>query len=148
MFLKARIAPPGNKDLHKHGLKTDSATCPPVGIRIACSLATIFKWSIAKVDFESAFNNSCDAKRAVYVQPPRQSSHRYRYLWLLLTESYGLVNANAKRQQAIDTFPSTLKFYQALHGPQLFIQRKGGNVVAVAVKIVDDVLFVGPKAIM
>jgi len=30
LFLKARIAPHGNKDREKSGLKTDSATCPPV----------------------------------------------------------------------------------------------------------------------
>ena len=32
--MKARIAPHGNKDLDRDQLKTDSAVCPPVGVRI------------------------------------------------------------------------------------------------------------------
>lgn len=43
LYLKARIAPHGNKDREKVGLKTDSTTCPPVGKRWLCSITTILK---------------------------------------------------------------------------------------------------------
>ena len=143
-YLKARIAPHGNKDRERTGLKTDSATCPPVGIRIACSIATMFKWHLAKIDFESAFNNSGDAIPDVYVRPPRESKYRYRYLWLLLAASYGLVNANAKWQEAIDNFLSGVGFNQLVYVPQLFFKKKGDDISVIAVKIVDDILFACP----
>ena len=61
--MKARIAPHGNKDSEKDGLKTDSTSCPPTGIRALLSIATIHKWPLAKIDFKSAFLQTGDAKR-------------------------------------------------------------------------------------
>ena len=44
MKMKARIAPHGNKDKDRSDLKSDSATCPPTGIRLLLSIAAIKKW--------------------------------------------------------------------------------------------------------
>jgi len=55
MKIKARIAPHGNKDKFKNDLKKDSATCPPVGIRIALSIASMLKWDTAKIDLHLLF---------------------------------------------------------------------------------------------
>ena len=60
--MKARIAPGGNKDKDRNILKTDSAECPPNGIRILSSIATIKKWPLTKIDFTSAFLQTGDAK--------------------------------------------------------------------------------------
>ncbi len=92
--MKARIAPHGNKDKDRDLLKTDSVQCPPTGISILISIATIMKWPLAKIDFTSAFLQTGDAKRDVYVIPSRECRRRSCY-WLLLTSAYGLVNANA-----------------------------------------------------
>ena len=97
LTLKARIAVHGNKDREKKTLKTDSATCPPVGIRILLSPATIFSWTLSKIDFKSAFLQT-QAKRDMYVVPPRECKTRYRHYWLLSSAAYGLVNAGAKWQ--------------------------------------------------
>ena len=65
LYLKARIVTHGNKDRDKIGLKTDSTTCSPVGIRLLVSIATI-KWNIAKIDFKSSFCSSGTAQSDVY----------------------------------------------------------------------------------
>lgn len=49
-ILKARIGTHGNRDREKTRLKTDSATCLSVGIRILLSISAIFKWQLAKID--------------------------------------------------------------------------------------------------
>lgn len=49
--VKARIAVHGNKNKEKNSLRTDSATCSPVGIRILTSIAVVLKWTLAKIDF-------------------------------------------------------------------------------------------------
>lgn len=144
--MKARIAPHGNKDREKAKLKTDSSTCPPTGIRILLSLATLFQWCLAKIDFESAFLQTGRAKRDVYVVPPRESNHK-NFLWLLLTASYGLVNANAKwQEQSDELLLSSLGFTQLVYVPQLFYKcDSSGLTILAAVKIVDDVLIAGNK---
>lgn len=43
LFLKASIAPHGSEDKETLSRKTDSATCPPTGIRILLSLAVVNK---------------------------------------------------------------------------------------------------------
>ena len=141
--MKARIAPHGNKDKEKEQLKTDSCPCPPTGIRMLLSLATIMKWPVAKIDFKSAFLQTGFAQRDVYVVPPRESRTKNHY-WLLLTAAYGLVNANAKWQNAIDNYLTTLGFLQVRYIPQLFyVMDTQNNLSIVATKIVDDVLFCG-----
>lgn len=94
-MLKARIAPHSNRDEEKEGLKTDSAVCPPLGIRILLSIAVLLYWYLVKIDVKSTFLQTGIAERDVYVVPPRECKKRSFY-WLLLTAAYGLVNANAK----------------------------------------------------
>lgn len=94
-IMKARIAPHGNKDSDKNIYKIDSTSCPPVVIRCLHSISTINQWPMMKIDFKSAFLQTGEALRDVYVIPPRECHTRSHY-WLLLAASYGLVNANAK----------------------------------------------------
>jgi len=144
MKMKARIAPHGNKDKFKNDVKKDSATCPPVGIRIALSIASMLKWDTAKIDFTSAFLQAGDATRDVYVIPPRESSDKM-FRWLLLTAAYGLVNAGAKWQEHIDSFLLQIGFIHVIFIPQLFyMDDSDGKVKIMAVKVVDDILFAGP----
>lgn len=83
--------------------------------------------------------------RDVYVVPPKESADR-QHLWLLLAAAYGLVNANAKWQEHSDNLLQDLGFKQLVYVPQLFYMRDcSGNLLAVAVKIVDDVLMTGPR---
>ena len=144
LTLKARIAVHGNKDRDKDILKTDSATCPPVGIRILLSLATIYRWIVAKIDFKSAYLQT-EAERNVYIVPPRECKTRYQQYWLLLSAAYGLANAGAKWQQLSDDVLRASGFKQLVYVPQLFYKEGDGKTVIVAVKVVDDILFAGEK---
>ena len=100
---------------------------------------------LVKIEFFSAFIQTGEAKRDVYVIPPRESSEKC-YYWLLLTADYGLVNFNEKYQAQIDTFLTSLGFLQLIYVPQLFhIMDDGGNNQLLAVNIVDDILLVGDQ---
>ena len=68
--IRAQIAPHGNRDKERDSLKTDLAQCPPTGIRILASIATIIKWAVSKIDFVSAFLQIGDAKRDVCIITP------------------------------------------------------------------------------
>ena len=118
--MKARIAPHGNKDKEMKNLKTDSCVCPPTGVGILLSIACIYGWPLGKIDFKSTFLQTGSAQRDVYVVPPRESSTKEHY-WLLLKAWYGLLNANAKWQNEIDTFFHELGLHQLLYARQLLL---------------------------
>lgn len=145
--MKARIAPHGNKDKERENLKSDSATCPPTGIRVLLSIASLLQWPLAKVDFTSAYLQTGPALRDVYVIPPRECRNRSNY-WLLLTAAYGLVNAGAKWQDMSDDLLRSLGFKQLRYIPQLFYIAEDEELKLIAVKIVDDVLFAGQLSFM
>lgn len=140
--LKARIAPHGNEDSDKSNLRSDCNMCPPIGIRIVSSTATIRKWRVVRADAETAFLQTGPAARDVYVIPPRESTHR-NTLWLLLAAAYGLINSNAKWQHQSDLAFFKLGLQQVKLIPQLFIKMEDGDVVMVVVKMFDDVLLTG-----
>ena len=142
--MKARIAPHGIKDKGKYLLKTDSSQCPPTGVRILLSVSTIKKWPLAKIDFTSAFLQTGNATRDVYVVPPRECCRKSSY-WLLLTSAYGLVNANAKWQEHSDSLFVNLGLSQSRFIPQLFCSFKINCLDMVAVKIVDDILITAKR---
>lgn len=132
-MIKARIAPHGNKDKDRKKLKTDSAVCCPVEMRIMLSVAVINGWKLCKIDFKSEFLQSGCAECKVYVIPPRECKNSSFY-WLLLTAAYGLVNANAKWQEEIDSAFTSLGFTRLLDK---------ACPILITVKIVDDVLMWG-----
>ena len=61
----------------------------------------MFMCCLAKIDLKSAFLQTGDARRDVYVVSPRKSSDKNHY-WFLRTASYNLVYYNATRQEHSD----------------------------------------------
>lgn len=104
--------------------------------------------AISKIDFEAVFLMSGDARRDVYVIPPRECKTRYWYYWLLLAASYGLVNTNAKWQELIDGFVHEIGFIQIIYAPQFFYQEETDVTRIFATKIVDEILMTGAEATM
>lgn len=141
--LKARIAPHGNEDDLKELLSKDCTTCPPTGLRILESIASLFAWTLYKADVKAAFLQTGTAQRDVYVRPPRESKMKGSHLWALLTAAYGLVNANAKWQNQSDQLMFDIGLVQSTHVPQLFFQNENGRLVLIVAKIVDDLKVAG-----
>lgn len=101
LTLKARIAPQGNEDSQKADLWTECRMCSLASVRIVLSVAPLQKEMLVKVDVKSAFLQSGNARRDVYVIPPRESTNGSLY-WLLLSAAYSLVIAKAKWQEKSD----------------------------------------------
>ena len=137
--LKARIAPHGNEDDMRRILSKDCTTCPPTGLRIVESIASLKGWKIKKADVKAAFLQTGAATRDVYVKPPRECGMKSTHMWLLLTAAHGLVNANAKWQVQSDELLFDLGLKQCQQVQQLFYRRKNGELVLIVAKIVDDI---------
>lgn len=123
--------------------------CPPSGFRIIASFASLRKWRLTKLDVKTAFLQTGAANRDVYVVPPQESNDRYKVLWLLLTASYGLVNANAKWQVVSDQALHDIGFCAITVLPQLFyLSALDGAITAALAKVVDDFLLCGEPAVV
>lgn len=108
------------------------------------------KWSVPKpvISVDHAARSVTvpgKAERDVYVRPLRESPAKTTYLWLLLTASYGLVNANAKWQNQSDERLLEYGLYQSRQVTQLFFKREAGKLVLVLAKIVDDLKVAGTR---
>ena len=90
-FLKARIVPHGNRDNQKDILRTDCPTLRPETLRIVCSYAVDLKLRLKAIDIETAFLQTGEIKREIYIQPPSEEESSGR-LWKLLKTAYGLVD--------------------------------------------------------
>lgn len=100
--IKRRIFLGGNHDRMKKVLKTDTNSCLSVGLRVLCTIVTSITCPISNVDFDSRFLQSGVVTRDVYMRPPNECTSRCKFLWLLRSASYGLVNANSTYQAAND----------------------------------------------
>ena len=145
LALKARIAPHGNEDDEKEILTTDCQTCPPTGIRIILSVASLFGWKIKRADAKGAFLKTGKAQRHVYVIPPIESRMRLTHRWLLLVAAYGLVNSGAKWQHQSDDLLLELGLTQSKYVPQLFYKFKNQKLELILAKIVDDIIITGEE---
>lgn len=102
------------------------------------------KWRLTKIDVKTAFFQTGQAARDVYVVPPKKCKDRHQVLWLLLTASYGLVSSNAKWQVIYDHVLHDIGFCSIAVLPHLFyLKEKDGSVIAALSKIVDDFLICG-----
>ena len=145
LLCKARIAPHCNKDFERDNLKTESASCPPLGVRILLSICTLFHWFPSKVDIKAAFLQSVPATRDVYVKRPRECSDR-QLRWRLLVATYGLVHANAKWQLHSDTALLDLGLHAVVLIPQLFYMKRDGKLCLILAKVVDEFFIGGTKS--
>ena len=143
---KARIAPHGNEDRDRLNLKTDSACCPPIGIRVLFSICQLHRWHLTKIDIKGAFLQSGNAQRDVYVIPPRECQDR-QFIWLLTVATYGLVNANSKWQIHSDQTFFDLGLHTTVFIPQLFHMKTDGRLTLLVVKVTDDIFVGGPEQV-
>lgn len=68
--------------------------CPPYGFHIIASTIPLCRWRLNKIDVKTAFLQTGDAQRHVYVTLSVDNDGSDKCLWLPLTASYGLFKAN------------------------------------------------------
>lgn len=79
--------------------------------------------------------------------PPRESSDRGYSVCLFLTEVYGLINANLKRQALSDEILYSLDFHRVKLFPHLYYKHVENIPYEIICKIVVDILITGSRAI-
>ena len=95
------------------------------------------------MNFVSAFLQTGDAKRNVYVIPLRECRRRSFY-WLLLNFAHGLVNSN----EHCDHLFSSIGITQSRYLSQFFYNSLNGNQNVIAVRIFDYVLIADKDSVV
>lgn len=72
-------------------------------MRIVLKSMALWKWRLSKLDINCAFPHTFKAERDVYLLPPFESSARVRFVWLVITASYGRINYKANWDWLSDT---------------------------------------------
>ena len=142
--IKARIVPHGNLDSMKSVQKTDDISCSPIGVRVVCSIATVMVCPVSKVDFNSAFLQSGSSARDVYACPRKEPGCRVKFYWPFFYASFGLENANSERKIASDDCLYEYGLRQLPEIPQRLYLRSNGQLLLVAVMVVDDIFIAAP----
>ena len=89
--LKARIVPHGNRDKDRELLRSDSPSMKPEVMRMVCSFAVDMGYDLKAMDIKTAFLQTGELKREVYMKPPKEAQDT-KHLWRLLKTAYGLVD--------------------------------------------------------
>lgn len=115
--------------------------CQPFCVRIVLSIVYLFKWNLNKADLKSAFLQTEEIQREVFVISPRESTDRLDY-WLLLTAAYGFVDANVKWKDHSDILITSIGLRQVIFVPQRFFNMRGNRLCLIVAKIVDDIIII------
>ncbi len=70
--LKTGFCVHDNKDSERESFRTDAAVVSHMGFRMPYSVACAYGMVLAKADIHSAYTQSGEAKREVFVKPPFQ----------------------------------------------------------------------------
>lgn len=100
--------------------------CSPTGSRLLLSISSLHRFPLTKLDETPAFLQTGNAARDVYVMPPRKSSDPGKVLWILVTNAYGLVNANAKGKLQSEAIMLKVVFEYVQIVTQIFALRHNG----------------------
>lgn len=77
------------------------------------SIAVLMKWRISRADAKSAFLQTAEAHRDVFVIPRKESNESGNYLWLFLDAVYGLKNRSLSGN--LSRMKSELRLYFVLY---------------------------------
>lgn len=80
--------------------------------------------------------------------PHRECLRRRKYVWLILTVSYGLVHASAKVQVQYDAFLAYVKYNMLFMISHLFSLQQGDNITAIMYKSIEDLLLAGLPSVI
>ena len=89
--VKARLVARGFEEMSE--VQSDSPTISKCGMRVCLMLGACSSWNIKSTDIKSAFLQSNEMQRAVYLRPPKEADDTGS-LWRLKKCLYGLSDAS------------------------------------------------------
>ena len=140
--IKARFVTKGFQEQFIH--PSDSPTSSRETIKIFLAIAANENWPVESSDVRSAFLQSDNIDREVFVQPPPERS-KPGIIWKLVKPCYGLDDASRKWFLSFKSTLLDLGMKQSKRESCLFYYHKDGKLEGFLIVHVDDVLSAGSE---
>ena len=143
--LKTRLVAKGFQDEETDKVRSDSPTCSKEGLRIAGGIIKSQGWTPKSMDIKTAFLQSKNINRLVYLDPPPEANVPSGYIWKLEKCVYGLTDASRSwyltvKEELFNLGAVSSKYNQAIF--TWYFENKLHGIIAVHV---DDFCFGGSK---
>ena len=141
--IKARLVAKGFQDKDADTIRKDSPTCAKESLRIVLGIVASCGWTCKSMDIKTAFLQSKQLDRPVYLSPPKEASVPPGHIWKLSKCVYGLTDASRSwyltlREKLIELGATVSKYDQAI-----FTWYNKDKLQGVIATHVDDFCFAG-----
>ena len=140
--IRARLVAKGFQE--HEDLRTDSPTVGKAITRLALAIAVSNHWNIETTDIKSAFLQSDNIQRDVYIIPPKEVQTSGRMIWKLNKCLYGLGDAARQFHMSLKYELKRLGCQQTLLDKTVFFKKNDqGELCGLILTHVDDLLHCG-----
>ena len=143
--IRARLVAKGFQDLESDQVRNDSPTCSKEGLRIAYGIMNSQGWTSRSMDIKTAFLQSKQFDRLVYLEPPREANVPSGYIWKLLKCVYGLTDASRSWYLTIKDELLKLGAVSSKYDEAIFTWYCENKLHGIITIHVDDFCFGGSK---
>ena len=123
--------------------QSDSPTVSKAAMRTCLTIASAKNWSICSTDIRSAFLQSRQLIREVFITPPREADCGYNTIWKLNRSLYGLSDAALEFYLSLREELFKLGWSMSSIDNTLFYKMEHERLVGVLVTHIDDFLHSG-----
>ena len=120
----------------------DSPTVEKASVRIFLAISGMFHWKTHSVDIKSAFLQSEDLDREVFVRPPANIK-KQGVIWRLLKPLYGLVDSSRNWYFSLKKKLEEIGFLMCSFDKALFYWKNQNKLQGIVLIHVDDLLYGG-----
>ena len=132
---KAHLVVEGFEEQASDILK-DSPTCSKKGLRFVLALITHNEWKINPIDIKTAFLQSEETDRELFILPPKEANTSN--VWCLKKCPYGLVDASRKWYNKVKSVFLLLKLKMSKGDPLIFYYYKNDKLSGIVAIHFDD----------
>ena len=144
--IKARLVCNGNQArLQDPNQKIDSPTVKRVSIKLMMAIAAQMGWQVRCQDAKSAFLQSKELQRDIFVVPPKECQYSKPTLWKLKRPMYGLDEASYLWYETIKDFMEEKGCRRPMSDPAFFYYIKEDRLEGIATTWVDDIFSCGSE---
>ena len=142
-LIKARLVARGfEEDARSAEIRTDSPTCKRFSLRLVLITASTYKWKINSLDVASAFLQSNEIEREVFLCPPADICSS-ESVWKLKRPIYGLCDAPRSWYDTMSAFLVSIGGVKSAIDDAMFMWFEKSKLIGHLACHVDDVNYTG-----
>ena len=145
VFIKARLCARGFEE-DTSEIRSDSPTASKETIRFALTIASTLSWNIQSLDVKTAFLQSFEIARDVFIRPPSEANTKN--VWRLKKPVYGLSDSSRLWYLTIRKRLTDIGMSISTHDQGLFYQHMNDEICTILILFVDDILLTAPKLLI